>query len=158
MSGIKAKSTGPFAFFSPLATLVSLRSPIFCFRPASLGSLFAESFSCYRKLISWPTIAKKKAIVPYRDISNKRMSYFFLSTATGSAFCIRSDGFLLSCVGWDGRSRLATFSSRGSCFGVEVSTGDGGFSLFCGDFDTSLVSGSLFQLKGSLSPGTCIIR
>ena len=160
MSGIKTKSTGPFAFFSPLATLVSLRSPIFCFRPASLGSLFAESFSCLQKVdhVTNYCKKKKKAIVPYGEFSNKRISYFFLSTATGSAFCIRSDGFRLSCVGWDGRSRLATFSSRGSCFGVEVSTGDGGFSLFCGDFDTSLVSGSLSQLKGSLSPGTCIIR
>ena len=69
MSGIKTKSTGPFAFFSPLATLVSLRSPIFCFRPASLGSLFAESFSCLQKVDHVTNYCKKKkkekkAIVP----------------------------------------------------------------------------------------------
>ena len=60
MSGIKTKSTGPFAFFSPLATLVSLRSPIFCFRPASLGSLFAESFSCLQKVDHVTNYCKKK--------------------------------------------------------------------------------------------------
>ena len=60
MSGIKTKSTGSFAFFSPLATLVSLRSPIFCFRPASLGSLFAESFSCLQKVDHVTNYCKKK--------------------------------------------------------------------------------------------------
>ena len=60
MSGIKTKSTGTFAFFSPLATLVSLRSPIFCFRPASLGSLFAESFSCLQKVDHVTNYCKKK--------------------------------------------------------------------------------------------------
>ena len=62
MSGIKTKSTGPFAFFSPLATLVSLRSPIFCFRPASLGSLFAESFSCLQKVDHVTNYCKKRLL------------------------------------------------------------------------------------------------
>ena len=63
MSGIKTKSTGSFAFFSPLATLVSLRSPIFCFRPASLGSLFAESFSCLQKVDHVTNYCKKKRLL-----------------------------------------------------------------------------------------------
>ena len=77
MSGIKTKSTGPFAFFSPLATLVSLRSPIFCFRPASLGSLFAESFSCLQKVDHVTNYCKKRLLFLKENLVIKECLTFF---------------------------------------------------------------------------------
>ena len=77
MSGIKTKSTGSFAFFSPLTTLVSLRSPIFCFRPASLGSLFAESFSCLQKVDLVTNYCKKRLLFLKENLVIKECLTFF---------------------------------------------------------------------------------
>ena len=77
MSGIKTKSTGSFAIFSPLTTLVSLRSPIFCFRPASLGSLFAESFSCLQKVDLVTNYCKKRLLFLKENLVIKECLTFF---------------------------------------------------------------------------------
>ena len=77
MSGIKTKSTGSFAFFSPLATLVSLLSPIFCFRPTSLGSLFAESFSCLQKVDHVTNYCKKRLLFLKENlVINECLTFF----------------------------------------------------------------------------------
>lgn len=90
----------------------------------------------YLKKISQPRSKFKRNF-------KKDTTHFISFSTLASLFSFWSDGFRCS---W-ADSRLATFSSRCSCLGVDESTGDGGFSLLLGDLTTGLNSGSLSECR-----------